>query len=274
MNQPEYLKNLVNSVPQHLALTGRIVDWLNSPESRLPASCTTFSVEDSMEGRDGIEDSWIFTSHGLRNAAGVAIDLSKLRPKDTDNGRGLVSSGAVSFGKVYSQFNELLRRGGIFKNGSITLFLDHNHPDCEEYLNATYADFPWAKRAVYVDDTLKDNPLLPLIAEKVNQGVIWLAKKQWDSEGERLYSNVCQEIVLKSRGTCLIANVNLGSISNLADLIPAFEQAMLWLCQLHGVTGVGESLQYLDPKVDRQVGLGVLVWLICWRSMTAHTSSL
>lgn len=258
MNQQEYIQNLANTVPQHLALTGRIADWLKSPQSRLPASCTTFSVEDSMEGRDGIEDSWIFTSHGLRNAAGVAIDLSKLRARDTDNCKGLISSGAVSFGRMYSQLNQLLRRGGIFRNGAITLFLDHNHPDCEEYLKATSADFPWAKRSLYVDNTIIDNPLLPLIAEKVNQGIIWLAKEQWDDNGERLYSNVCQEIVLKSRGTCLISNVNLGAIEDLADLIPAFEQSMLWLCQLHGVTGVNDSLQYLDPKDDRQVGLGVI----------------
>ena len=36
-----------------------------------------------MEGPDGIEASWRFASHALRNGAGVAIHLSKLRPKGT-----------------------------------------------------------------------------------------------------------------------------------------------------------------------------------------------
>ena len=37
-----------------------------------------------------------------------------------------------------------------------------------------------------------------------------------------------------------------------------FTNGMSELCSLHGVTGVGESGEYLSPKVDRQVGFGVL----------------
>lgn len=72
-----------------VARTGRVQDWLDSPNSRLPASCTVFVVEDSMEGENGIEASWRFVSHGLRNGAGVAVHLSKLRGKGVENGRGL-----------------------------------------------------------------------------------------------------------------------------------------------------------------------------------------
>jgi len=178
-------------VPKNLALTGRIKDWLKNPASRLPVSCTTFSVEDSMEGKDGIEDSWNFTSKALRNAAGVAIDLSKLRSSGTKNGKGLVSSGPVSFVKIYSVLNEVLRRGGIFKNGACTSFLDYNHPDIKVYLNITPQELPWVKRAIYVDDNLLSSPYIDLIIKKVKEGYIWLAKKQWDQDGNRLYSNVC-----------------------------------------------------------------------------------
>lgn len=248
----------LNSKPQELALTGRVADWLESPESRLPVSCTVLSVEDSMEGRSGIEDSWAYTSHGLRTAAGVAIDLSKLRPQDTDNGKGLVSSGSVYFAEIYSKLNEILRRGGIFKNGAVTLFLDHKHGDAEAYLNATSKQLPWAKKAMYVDESVKDNPLLPLIAEKVHNGTLWLAKKQYDANGNRLFSNVCQEVLLPSRGTCLIANVNLGDCVKLSDIPKIFSDSMVWLCKLHPLTGVGNKNHYLKPENDKQVALGVL----------------
>ena len=59
-----------------IARTGRVQDWIDSPEGRLSVSCTTFVVEDSMEGPEGIEASWKFTSHALRNAAGASIHLS------------------------------------------------------------------------------------------------------------------------------------------------------------------------------------------------------
>ena len=83
---------------QMIARTGRVENWMKEPEGRLPVSCTVFVVEDSMEGDNGIEASWRFVSHALRYGAGVAVHLSKLRPKGHENGKGLTASGPVSFG--------------------------------------------------------------------------------------------------------------------------------------------------------------------------------
>ena len=97
-----------------ISRTGRVQSWMDDPTSRLPVSCTVFVVEDSMEGSDGIEASWRFVSHALRHGAGVAVHLSNLRPKGTVTKKGndeLVASGPVSFGKIYSTLNEILRRG-------------------------------------------------------------------------------------------------------------------------------------------------------------------
>ena len=88
-----------------ISRTGRVQNWIDDPESRLPVSCTVFVVEDSMEGPNGIEASWRFVSHALRFGAGCAGHLSKLRGKGTENGKGLTASGPVSFGKIYSTLN-------------------------------------------------------------------------------------------------------------------------------------------------------------------------
>ena len=69
--------------------------------------------------------------------------------------------------------------------------------------------------------------------------------------------NVCLEVYLPSRGTCLLQHINLAACD--VDGIPkAFADGMFELCELHGRTGVGESGEYLPPEVDRQVGLGML----------------
>ena len=102
-----------------ISRTGRVQSWLDNPESRLPVSCTVFVVEDSMEGENGIEASWRFVSHALRHGAGVAVHLSKLRARGSENGKGLTASGPVSFAKIYSTLNETLRRGGHYKNGAV-----------------------------------------------------------------------------------------------------------------------------------------------------------
>ena len=249
-----------NARCEKIARTGRVQDWLDSPESRLPVSCTTFVVEDTMEGPDGIEASWRFVSHALRNAAGAAINLSKLRAKGEDNGKGLVASGPVSFAGIYSKLNEVLRRGGKFRNGAITLHLDYDHPDAMEFIQASRVELPWVKRSLTVDDDLFDNAsdeLIDALLKGIASGDMWLTKKRFDDSGQRIWPNVCEEIWLKHRGTCLLQHVNLGACS-LDNMEEAFSEGMLQLCKLHAITGVGDTGEYLDPAVDRQVGLGIL----------------
>ena len=243
-----------------IARTGRVQNWIDDPTSRLPVSCTVFVVEDSMEGENGIEASWRFVSHALRYGAGVAVHLSKLRPAGTDNGQGLVASGPVSFGKIYSCLNEQLRRGGVYKNGAVVLHLDVSHPDILEFISCPRHELPWAKRCVNVTTDLWDaanevtkNAILAGIA----RGDIWLAKIRHDQHGQRIYANVCLEVFLRSRGTCLLEHINLGACRP-EDLPSAFTAGMEELCELHGKTGVEKTGEYLVQEADRQVGLGML----------------
>jgi hypothetical protein len=213
-----------------------------------------------MEGPEGIEASWRFVSHALRNGAGVAVHLSKLREEGADNGRGLTASGPVSFARIYSSLNETLRRGGVYKNGAVVCHIDYQHPDAIKFIQASRTDLAWVKRCLNVDAgflTSASPELIEATLEGIKKGDIWLNKIRHDSEGNRIYSNVCLEVYLPSRGTCLLQHINLGACQ-LGDLTPAFVEGMSSLVALHAKTGVGETGEYLSPEVDRQVGLGVL----------------
>ena len=154
---------------EFIARTGRVQSWIDDPTSRLPVSCTVFVVQDSMEGPNGIEASWRFVSHALRYGAGVAIHLSQLRGAGTDNGKGLVASGPVSFGKIYSCLNEQLRRGGVYKNGAVVLHLDISHPDILEFVQTSRNELPWAKRCVNLTTELWN-----VTAENVKSSILEL----------------------------------------------------------------------------------------------------
>jgi hypothetical protein len=243
-----------------IARTGRVQSWIDDPTSRLPVSCTVFVVEDEMEGLNGIEASWRFASHALRFGAGCAIHLSKLRPKGHENGKGLVSSGPVSFAKIYSTLNEVLRRGGVWKNGAIVCHLDLQHPDVLEFITASRADLPWVKRCVNINPfwwEQASSEIKEALLNGIKRGDIWLNKTKVDAFGQRIYGNVCLEVYLPSRGTCLLQHINLGAC-DVGDLQQAFTRGMQELCSLHAKTGVGESGEYLTPDIDRQVGLGML----------------
>ena len=125
---------MAETKPPLISRTGRVEEWIKDPTSRLPVSCTVFKVDDSITGPEGIEASWKFVSHALRHGAGVAVHLSELRPAGSDNGKGLVASGPVSFGKIYSVLNEVLRRGGVYKNGAVVCHLDLCHGDALEFI--------------------------------------------------------------------------------------------------------------------------------------------
>ena len=243
-----------------IARTGRVQSWIDDPESRLPVSCTVFVVEDEMEGPNGIEASWRFVSHALRNGAGVAVHLTNLRERGHENGRGLTASGPVSFARIYSTLNETLRRGGIYKKGAVVCHLDYTHPDALEFINASRSELSWVKRCLNVDGAFLSGAfpeLLEATLEGIKRGDIWLNKIRYDSVGNRIYGNVCLEVYLPSRGTCLLQHINLGACKR-EDLVPAFIEGMTSLINLHANTGVGDTGEYLPPEVDRQVGLGVL----------------
>ena len=242
-----------------ISRTGRVQQWLDNPESRLPVSCTVFVVDDSMEGPEGIEASWRFASHALRHGAGCAVHLSKLRPKGHENGKGLTASGPVSFAKIYSVLNETLRRGGHYKNGAVVVHLDINHPDILEFVQLGRHDAPWIKRCVDLDPGLwnsTNSTVKDALLEGIKSGDIWLNKIKYE-HGKRIYGNVCLEVYLPSRGTCLLQHCNLSACTT-RDIKAAFAQGMSELCDLHGRTGVGGSGEYLSSDIDRQVGLGML----------------
>jgi hypothetical protein len=236
---------------------------MDNPTNRLPVSCTIFNVEDSMEGRDGIEASWRFVSHALRYGAGVAVHLSDIRPAGTKTNKGpdtLVASGPVSFGKFYSTLNEILRRGGHYKNGACVLHLDINHPDIIDFVLAKREELPWVKRCIDLTPELwRDSKTTTkeAILRGIARGDIWLNKIKYDNNNKRIRSNVCLEVYLPSRGTCLLQHINLGACL-IGELREGFREGMSELCSLHGRTGVGESGEYLKPENDRQVGLGML----------------
>ena len=253
----------LNTEPNIIARTGRVQQWIDNPKSRLPVSCTVFVVEDSMEGPNGIESSWRFVSHALRFGAGVAVHLSKLRPAGTETNKGpdtLVASGPVSFAKFYSTLNEILRRGGTYRNGACVLHLDIDHANIIDFVQVKREELPWVKRTVDLTRGSWDNSsdaTKEAIIRGIARGDLWLNKIKHDKDGKRIYSNVCLEVYLPSRGTCLLQHLNM-SACRIGDLRKGFREGMSSLCQLHGVTGVGESGEYLTPDIDRQVGFGLL----------------
>ena len=179
-------------------------------------------------------------------------------PEVKRTGKGLVASGPVSFAKIYSTLNEILRRGGVYKNGAVVCHLDLCHSDALEFITTPRSELPWVKRCINItEDWWERCSFKEELLFAIKSGDVWLNKVKYDPYGNRIRGNVCLEVYLPSRGTCLLQHVNL-SACEYDDIPRAFTEGMSQLCELHGRTGVGDSGEYLPSETDRQVGLGML----------------
>jgi Ribonucleotide reductase, barrel domain len=269
-------------------ITGRQQAWLSSQNKVLPVSCTMIQVEDSYHdinhdqyGRplfdklETIAGSWDYVSHAIKTSCGVAIDLSKIRAKGTIGSGGMVAQGVTNWMHYYSDINEDTIRGSVFKNGAVVMFLDYDHPDILDFLNYPVARTAWAKRAVYIDADLftnKNSAILDKLIKELEIGNIFVCKKSYDENGERVFSQVCVEILVKSRQTCSLGHVNLGMISDENQLPMAIKNSMEDLVNLWKLAKkeIENSNYYKDPEDDPQVGLGLigLANLLCNMGVT------
>jgi hypothetical protein len=246
---------------KYYATVGRVESFENAaPRSKLsPVSCTVFEVADSM---DSISDSWKFLAQAVKGGAGVAIDLSNLRAKGIVGSGGLISLGVCNFLPVYSAIVAAVRQGKAgAKKGAGLVYISASSPDLKEYLSVPTSAIPSLKRAVYVTQEDIDNPeICNLLLRAMSKGDIFLSKVVYNREGERLFANLCTEVFIKSRGTCILGQVNLGMIENIEDIPTAFcdglhELDLVWRSSYYHTLMSGH---YLDPCKDKQIGLGVI----------------
>lgn len=315
IQQPANLYNfyfyLPETHPDYKDLTDEQLTY-NAALVDFPSNYEPIEVNDSMEEDYAeymsIQRSWSCFITILIEGNVPVVDLSKLRPSGTSNSKGLTASGAVSFLTIYEailnhlnkgdlislmqlcgQMNEVLRRGGIYKNGIVTFNLNYKHKDIVKYLNVPLADIPGSgKKAIRIDDgVLTNKRLMKLIELRVNDKSLMLMKVVYqvtDKDGnisyekgktleyvrnkykdivctiEELYAQVCVEILFKPNATCLLGHVNLGQIETLEQLTLAYNEVTellidLWKRWKNEVGGRGS--QYLDASQDRQIGVGV-----------------
>ena len=95
------------------------------------------------------------------------------------------------------------------------------------------------------------------LLEGIKSGDIWLNKVKYEMKENE------SGVTYASKFTC--PHVEHASYSMSISVPASLDRSqrhllsgMSELCDLHSKTGVGETGEYLDPSIDRQVGLGVL----------------
>lgn len=119
--------------------------WKFTPGGRILTACGSdqkltfyncYVIPSPVDSRDGIIKTLSHMAEIMSRGGGVGINLSTLRPRYTYvkgvNGR---SSGAVSWGGLYSFVTGLIEQGGS-RRGALMLILNIWHPDALEFINS------------------------------------------------------------------------------------------------------------------------------------------
>lgn len=124
-------------------------DWKFVPAGRIMTACGTdqgltffncFVLPSPEDSREGIINTLAQMTEIMSRGGGVGINLSSLRPKHSFvegvNGR---SSGATSWGSLYSYVTGLIEQGGS-RRGALMLVLECWHPDILDFITSKQKD--------------------------------------------------------------------------------------------------------------------------------------
>lgn len=244
--------------------SSRINALVNNTSKSIGASCNVFSVEDDV---NSIAAAQAWSYHVMAYQGAPSLDFSKLRPAGSKLGTGGTASGAVSFMVPFDAVVSTMRREEK-KNGAGIAYLDYSHPELDSFLSQ---EFNAAYKAVYIpmhgtaeaEAFVRNREMIEKLAHAYDYFKCFLVKRPLPVDGEQLFVNLCTEIEIPHKGSCILGSINLAAYDNLSDFFVNFpndflnaSQAMLELTKLSHAIQKRTTLN-CDSPANNQFGLGL-----------------
>ena len=245
--------------PNYYSHNSRVQAYLEQRKS-LGVSCNTYALEDTI---DSIASGHAWSYQVMAYQGAPSIDFSNLRPANYELSTGGTSSGAVSFMYPLDAIVSTMRRSEK-KNGAGIAYLSWDHPELDSFLAA---DFKQMYKAVYVpavDTTeaemfLANPELVQKLANAYDDFNCFLVKRPLPVRGEPLYTNLCTEVEIPHKGSCILGAHNLAAYDwdTLYDLPLHFTASALRLNDIKNLVlhDLKNSPLACESPLNNQIGL-------------------
>ena len=115
--------------------TGELERAKNAYEHPQPHACFIMNVEDDLVNDGGIMDLITREARLFKYGSGTGTNFSSLRGEGEKLSGGGVSSGLLSFLKIFDRSASAIKSGGTTRRAAKMVILDADHPDIEKFVN-------------------------------------------------------------------------------------------------------------------------------------------
>ena len=123
-----------NGMSYYDAKKHKVVECEDSYSRPQMSACFIVNVEDALLGHQSLMENLSTASRLFKYGSGIGSNWSKIRGKDERLSSGGVSSGLLSFQKVFDKNAGAIKSGGATRRAACLLCVDMDHPDINDFI--------------------------------------------------------------------------------------------------------------------------------------------
>ena len=123
-----------NGMSYYDAKKHKVMECNDSYSRPQMSACFIVNVEDSLLGHQSLMENLSTASRLFKYGSGIGSNWSKIRGKDEHLSSGGVSSGLLSFQKVFDKNAGAIKSGGATRRAACLLCVDMDHPDIDDFV--------------------------------------------------------------------------------------------------------------------------------------------